>query len=181
MIRTLIVAAMAAMAAPVAWTEAVRGDEKPVEKKDVSKDRPLDTDFIVRVSQCNNNAENCLVVFEKLASSDKVGRFAKDVKKDHDDFQRAVATAVKEKKLAIANTPDREAISALNELRKLEGDARDKAFLDHFIQGHERILAMAEHQKAKGTDRASTELAEKMMPKVKDHLERARALRKDYK
>src|SRR3954471_3409753 len=118
MVRILIVALALAVAVPVARADDKKTDTKSDEKKVDSKDLPLDREFILRASQCNNNSENCLVVFEKLTSSDKVKQFAREVKKDHDEMQREVATAVKNKKLAIVNTPDRESINTINELRK---------------------------------------------------------------
>src|SRR5262245_26878246 len=179
MVRILIAALLAlAVAVPM----ASRADDRKTDTKKVeAKDLPLDKDFILRVSQANNNAENCLLVFEKMTSSDKVKQFAKEVKKDHDDLQRAVATAVKDKKLVIVNTPDRETVNTLNELRKKDKGEIDRAFLAHFVEGHERCLEMAKNQKAKGTDKAATDLAERMIPKLEDHIKKAKDLQKEFK
>src|SRR3954469_23690564 len=116
--RILGVALTLVMAASLAGAAAADDKKKPDDKKPQPKDYPLDVQFILKVSQCNNNAENCLVVFEKLTSSEKVREFAKEAKKDHDELQKAVATAIKNKKIAIVNTPDRESIAQINELRK---------------------------------------------------------------
>src|SRR5262245_51764173 len=100
MVRTLIVAMAVALLTPVAWADDV-DRKKPVEKKEINKDNPLDRDFLLAVAQSNTNGLDCLTVFEKLASSDKVKQFAKEAKKDHDDLQKEIAAAFKNKKIGI--------------------------------------------------------------------------------
>jgi len=180
MVRTLIVAMAVALLTPVAWADDV-DRKKPVEKKELNKENPLDRDFLLTVAQCNTNGLDCLIVFEKLASSDKVKQFTKDVKKDHDDLQKSIAAAFENRKIGIVATPDKETITRLNELRKTDKSERDQAFLKHFIEGHEKMLKMAENQKAKGKDDDANDLAKKMIPVLEKHVKDAKALQKELK
>jgi putative membrane protein len=180
MVRTLIVALALGLLAPLAPADDVKS-QKPVEKRDTNKDRPLDKEFLTTIAQRANNCENCLVIVEKLTSSDKVKEFARSVKKDHDDLQKQLAKTIKDKKLAVVATPDRESLTKLNELRKKEKDEMNKDFLTYFMEGHETTLKMAENQKENGKDKDVTALAEKMIPVLKDHLKKAKELKKDLK
>ena len=180
MVRTLIVAMALALLAPAAWADDVK-PSKPIEKNKIDKDNPLDRDFLIAVAQCNTNEIDCLTAFEKLTSSDKVKQFAKEVKKDHDDLQKEIATAFEDRKIGVVATPDKDTVSKLNELRKMDKSERDKAFLDHFIAGHEKALKMAEHQKEKGKDDDAKKIAEKMIPELKEHIKKAKDLKKELK
>jgi putative membrane protein len=180
MVRTLIVALALGLLAPLAPADDVKSD-KPIEKKETNKDNPLDKEFLTTIAQRGNNCENCLVVVEKLTSSDKVKQFAKDVKKDHDELQKELARTIKNKKLAVVASPDRESVAKINELRKKEKDELNKDFLAYFIEGHEKTLKMAENQKANGKDKDVTALAETMIPKLKEHIKKAKELQKDVK
>lgn len=177
MVRTLIVAMALALLTPVTWAD----EKKETDKKEAKADMPLDRDFLLAIAQKNTNCRNCVVVFEKLASSDKVKEFAKEVAKDHDSLQKDVAKAFESRKLGVVATPDKESVNQLNELRKADKEKRDKMFLDQFIEGHEHLLKMAEHQKAKGKDEDANELAKKMITTLTDHLKKAKELQKDLK
>jgi len=169
MVRTLIAAMAAALLVPV-----TRAADK--------SDMPLDRDFLLAVAQRNTNCRNCVVVFEKLASSDKVKDFAKDAAKDHNDLQDDVAKAFKERKIGVAATPDKESVNKLNDLRKADkGVERDKLFLTQFIDEHEKLLKMAEHQKANGKASDANDLAKKMIPVLERHIKKAKELKKGLK
>jgi putative membrane protein len=182
MVRMLSAALALALLAPLAPAEEkdVKKTDRPVEKRQ-KKENPLDKDFLVEFHQLANNTENCLVVAGRLASSDKVKEFAKTAKKDHDELSKDLGTAIKDKKLAVVATPDKETVNKLNELRKKEKEEFDKAFLAHFIDCHERAIKMAEHQKAKGTDKDVTTFAEKALPVLKKHVKEAKDLQKNIK
>jgi len=178
MVRTLIVAmALALLLTPVSRAE----DKKPVEKKEINTETPLDRDFLLAVAQKNTNCRDCLAVFEKLTSSDKVKDFAKEVAKDHADLQSDIAKAFKDRKIGVVATPDRATVNKLNELRKADKGERDKLFLGQFIEEHEKLLKMAEHQKAKGKADDANEVAKKMILVVEKHLKKAKELQKDLK
>jgi len=179
MVRALIVATALAVLTPAAWADDVQ--KKPVEKKDVDKDAPLDRDFLLAVAQRVTNCEDCLVVFEKLTSSDKVKEFAGAARKDHDDLQKKIAAAFKNKKIGVVATPDKETVNKLNELRKMEAGERDKTFLTYFIEGHEKLLKTCENQKANGKDEDANAIAKDMIPVLEKHLKDAKALQKDLK
>jgi uncharacterized protein (DUF305 family) len=179
MVRTLIVAMAAALLVPLT---GAADDKKPIERKEIKTDTPLDRDFLLAIAQRNTNCRNCLVVFEKLASSDKVKDFAKDAAKAHNDLQDDVAKAFKERKLGVVATPDKASVNKLNELRKADkGTERDKLFLDQFIDEHEQLLKMAEHQKAKGKADDANDLAKKMIPVLERHIKKAKELKKELK
>lgn len=183
MVRMLIAAVALGLITSVGAAEEkdVKKTDRPVERRDFDKDNPLDRMFIIKAHQCCNNAENGLVIVENLASSDKVKEFAKKAKKDHDELQDEIGKAVKDKKLAVVATPDREFVNQLNELRKKEKAEFDKAFLTHFVEGHEKMIKMAENQKSNGKDKEATALAEKMLPVLREHLKQAKELQKGLK
>jgi len=178
MVRTLIVTTALALLVPAVRAEE---DRKPVQKKEIKTETPLDRDFLLAIAQKNTTCRDCLVVFEKLASSDKVKDFAKEAAKAHGDWQTDIARAFKDRKIGVVATPDREMVNKINDLRKADAGKRDQLFLTEFIDGHEKLLKMAEHQKAKGSAEDATGVAKKMIPVLEDHLKKARQLQKDLK
>ena len=61
---------------------------------------------------------------------------------------------------------------------RLEKGDFDKEFLKQTVAGHEKVIKMAEHQKAKGTEKDITAFAEEVLTKMRDHLKKAKELQK---
>lgn len=180
MVRILIVTLALGVLVPLAPADDLKA-EKPVEKKAFKDEAPLDKKFLVAVAQCANNCGNCLFEVEKLTSSDKVKEFTKEVRKDHNDLQKELAKTLKNKKLAVVATPDKESLAKMKEFAKKDKDELNKDFFAYFIEGHEKVLKMAENQKENGKDEDVTALAKQMIPVLKDHIKKAKELQKETK
>src|SRR5262245_18530356 len=151
MIRVLGTALILALCTSLVTAEEKRVDtRRPIEKKEFDKNAPLDKEYVVAVHSCCNAAERCLALVEKRASSDKVKDFAKKMKEDHDKLSKDLGKRIKDKKLAVVAGLDKEKNEKLTALGKLENKEFDTAFLKHVIEGHEKLIKMAEHQVANG-------------------------------
>ena len=110
--------------------------------------------------------------------SDKVKTFANEMVTDHtaagQKFKQAVADA---KLTPPAEKLDAKHQSLLDDLKKKDGTAFDKAYVDAQYQGHVETVAMVEAY-AKGGDNARMKtLAGELLPTLKKHLEHVSAMR----
>jgi putative membrane protein len=182
MIRVLGTTLVLALCVSLVGAQEKREDNKrPIEKKEFDKETPLDKDFLVAIHSCCNFMDRTLALVEKRASSDKVKDFAKKMKEDHDKLSKDLGTTIKDKKLAVVAGLDKEKNEKITALGKLEKSEFDTAFLKQVVEGHEKVIKMADHQVAKGTDKDITKFAKDMLPTLKDHLKKAKELQKDIK
>lgn len=152
--------------------------KRPIEKKEFNKDNPTDKEFLVAMHSCGNAMNRCLGLVENRTASDEVKKFAKEMKEDHDRLSKKLGETIKDKKLAVVAGLDKEVNEKITALSKREKGDFDKEFLKHTIEGHEKVIKMCEHQKAKGTDKDITAFAEDVMTTMRDHLKKAKELQK---
>lgn len=110
--------------------------------------------------------------------SDKVKAFANEMVTDHTAAGEKFKTAVAEAKL----TPPVEKLDAkhqalLDDLKKKDGAAFDKAYVDAQYQGHVETVAMFEAYAKSGDNARMKKLASELLPTLKKHLEHVTALR----
>src|SRR5262245_57191606 len=149
-----ILCALLALAVFVPVTPAQ--DTKTIEKKEFSKDNPLDKEFLVAMHACCNASGRCIALVENRTASDEVKEVAKKMKEDHDALNKKLADTLKTHKLAVVAGLDKDVNEKITALGKLDKGDFDKEFLKQTIAGHEKVIKMAEHQKAKGTEKDIT-------------------------
>jgi putative membrane protein len=175
MVRICCALLALAVIVPVAPAQDTK---RPIEKKEFNKDNPLDKEFLVAMHSCGNASGRCIALVENRTASDEVKAFAKKLKEDHDALGKKLADTLKAHKLVTVAGLDKDVNEKITALGKLEKGDFDKEFLKHTIEGHEKVIKMAEHQKAKGTEKDITAFAEEVLTTMRDHLKKAKELQK---
>lgn len=152
--------------------------DRPIERKDFDKEKPLDKEFLVAMHSCCNAMDRTIGLVERRASSNEVKEFAKKLKVDHDKLSKKLGETIKDKKIAAVAGLDKAVNEKIAALGKLEKAEFDKAFLKNVVEGHEKAIKMAENQKTNGKDKDITAFAEDLLTTLKEHLKKAKELQK---
>jgi putative membrane protein len=113
------------------------------------------------------------------ASNAEVKAFAEQLIKDHEAASEELKALVTAKEVMWEDTdPDLKAKKQKHEsLQTLTGAAFDKEYLEDMISDHETSMARFGRQAQSGKDAAIKAFAQKMQPKLHEHLKMARDLR----
>jgi putative membrane protein len=142
------------------------------------KGNPLlvDDQFLIQALEGHNNSTRILDLVDSRSQNAKVREFAKTVLDEHKKLGMKLATAAKERKLTIVALPNKQAQEEYDRLSKEKGPEFDKDFLATFIRGHDKALALCEHQISAGKEQPLTTCAKECTTALKDHLKRAKDL-----
>jgi putative membrane protein len=102
--------------------------------------------------------------------------FAARVRRAQQESQRELERIAAQEKLEVPETLDARHTAVLAELRRLEGDAFDRAYARTQIDAHREAVILYEVQSTDGENDSLRDFAEQTLPKLRDHLSRASAL-----
>lgn len=138
---------------------------------------PLDDQFIIKSLVANNAVLRLAELVEPRSENVKVEAFAKDVIAEHKKVSEKLGKLVTDRKIAVVAGLEKELRDEVEALSKLKGEDFDKAYLDSFIRGHEKCLAMCKGQATDGKDVALIAMAKECHPTLEGHLKKAKELR----
>jgi putative membrane protein len=158
----LVLAAVAAF--------ALRGDAQ-------AKGQPvLDTDFLIKAINDTHAEMKYCELADAHAASDKVKAFAGKLAKEHKSMLQNLDRFVSDRKLAVVAGADKASRDEADRLSKLQGANFDKAFLQRIIDDHEKTIQMFETQAKQGKDAGLKAFANETLPRLREHLQEAKAL-----
>ena len=139
--------------------------------------KPADSKFLMDAAKVNMAEIDLAALADSKGTAPAVKQFSAKLKSDHEaaaDDLKALA-ALKDVALpsSLSTTPK----ATKSRLDKLTGAAFDKAFADQMVLDH-RHAVTAFTAASKSTDADVKSFAEKMLPTLKDHLQRALDLQK---
>src|SRR5204863_112868 len=115
-------------------------------------ERPLDKDFLVKVASCNNAEIEVGKLADKRSNSADVKDFATMLVKDHKAAYDKLGDLFKNRKIGIVTGLEKETRDEIKRLSKLEGNEFDRAFLDHMISEHKKVISIFENQAKNGVE-----------------------------
>src|SRR5262249_4402625 len=140
------------------------------------KGPPLDTDFLIQaVNLVHADIKYCELA-DSHAANDKVKQFAAKVMKEHKSTLESLNRFAKDQKVAIVAGADKATKEEADRLGKLNGAAFDKAFLQRMVEDHDKAVQMFEAQAKQGKDAGLKAFANEYLPRLRDHLQDAKAL-----
>jgi putative membrane protein len=146
----------------VACTAAVAQQKAPAESVAFAKKAASANAFEIQSSE----------LAQERAHSAEVKSFAKQMVEDHtrigNDFKEAVQAA--NISPSPAQQPDAKQKAALSKLRKAQGLAFDRAYLNAQLAGHKQAVALLRKYAKTGRTPQLKELAQKTLPTVERHL-----------
>lgn len=139
---------------------------------------PLDDNFLVKVSTCENAEIETAKLADKRAQSAKVKEFASQMLQDHRKSYDKVAAVIKNRKIAVVAGFEKDAKAEIDRLSKLQGAEFDREFMECVIKDHKNAIAMFEHQANEGKDADTKNFAKETLPTLKEHLKMAQEIAK---
>ena len=107
------------------------------------------------------------------ASSAEVKAFAQRMLTDHAKSNAEIAEFATAKGLALATELSGDPKDALEHLTSLSGTEFDKAYMQHMVEDHEKVVAAFDKASTSATDADLKAWAGRTLPTLKEHLEMA--------
>lgn len=125
--------------------------------------------------------DNSEVALGKVAASKGSSQGVKDLgnmlANDHGAHKQEVAALAQQAGVAVTDDIKDEAKTLMTKLDGLSGAAFDKAFIDAAVENHKKDIAAYEAQ-ARSGDPQTAALANKTLPTLRKHLDKAQSLQK---
>jgi putative membrane protein len=132
-------------------------------------------DFMNRAA-VSDRFELSLADLAKERGDDASRAFAARIRRDHQESQRELQRIAAQEKLAVPEQLDARHSALLAELRELDGKAFDRAFARAQVDAHREAVALYEAEANDGPSSSLRDFAERVLPRLRDHLARARTL-----
>jgi len=111
----------------------------------------------------------------------KVKNFASMMVQDHSAANEQVKGLARQRNVTLPDSASDDNKKKVNDLSKKTGKAFDKAYMDDMVKGHESTVDLFEKSADKVNDSEVKTFINNMLPKIKMHLDSARAIRKSLK
>lgn len=190
--RFLLATALVGLVAAGCDQESVDGptttrttDPDPVERGTPADPRPgnplardahPDHDFLRKAAETNHAeiAAGRLGV-EKAQNAD-VKQYGHHMVEDHTQAQLKLEELARQENVTLPREPGAEHRQKMEDLRRLSGTEFDKAFMGLMVEDHQKAVTLFETASRQAKDEQVKTFAEKTLPVLKEHLEKARDL-----
>jgi putative membrane protein len=130
----------------------------------------------VKAAASNGQAEIQLAKLgASRASREAVQEFARRLEKEHTEANTQLLKILNSQGIDVSRDME-PYLSAAKHLESLQGEAFDRAFLEHTIKEHEEAVAHFTKEAKEGRNPQLKAFASEMLPSLKEHLQRARDL-----
>jgi putative membrane protein len=119
-------------------------------------------------------------IAEKNSTNKEITEFAAMMIKDHSEASGLIDTLAEEKYVFLRAKPNKEHSDAIDSLAKKTGPEFDKEYIELMVKGHEEAEELYK-ENTESTFTAIREVSEKILPKVKSHLEKAKEIKASLK
>jgi putative membrane protein len=145
------------------------------EKKD--KESPLDTkDFVLKVGYINLGEINAARLASQRASRADVKQFAQHLARDHQKANQEMLQLAVKNNWVLAGAIDAKYQALGEKLSRLQGPEFDKEFIQAMVKGHKEAIKLYEAQAKGARDPDAKAYAEKVLPRLREHLKEAEKL-----
>ncbi|HET9751331.1 MAG TPA: DUF4142 domain-containing protein, partial [Myxococcales bacterium] len=114
--------------------------------------------------------------------TDRVKSYARTLQDDHSAADQKVKDLAQKKGWTLSDTPKNEKMqqhqqAMTDRLDKLQGAQFDRAFANMMVNGHQRLIRMAQGWSQNAKDQEVKSLLDQMMPKLQQHEQLAEQLK----
>jgi putative membrane protein len=162
MTRILMASAVLLGGALVAWAD----DTKPAG----------DVDFLAKAAACGNAEVKYSELAAKQATNAKVKEFARTLAEEHKQANNKLGEFARGLKTAVLAGLEKDKQAIYDDLSKRSGADFDRAYMKQMVEDHEKAIKMFEAQSKEGKHDGLKTFATDTLPKLKKHLEEARAI-----
>lgn len=107
-----------------------------------------------------------------------VRRFAQRMVDDHSRANSELASLASREGVRLPTATDRAHRATMNRLRRLRGNAFDRAYMNQMTVDHDQAVALFRLEARNGRDRDVREWADRTLPALQDHRQMARQVRR---
>lgn len=140
-----------------------------------------DSDFAKKASACGLAEVNFSELAVRFARDPAVRQFAEKMIADHTRANRELTQLANRKAITLPAGMDDEHQKLYDKLKTLSGAEFDRTYMEAMVKDHEKAVKLFEKQAKDGKDETMKELAGKLTPHLKEHLEKAREICKKTK
>jgi putative membrane protein len=164
--RTLVKYSVLALAAAVLLSG-------PSAKADENR---FDKHFLSKAGVCGTGEVKMSELAEQHASSPKVKMFARELVRNHREWNKQIADIAKNQNLQLETGVDADIRGTLDGLAAMNGPAFDRAYLTRMVQDHEKAVKLFEDEAKNGSNAELKKFSNDALPKIQEHLKQARNL-----
>jgi putative membrane protein len=118
---------------------------------------------------------------QSKAVNARVKAFADMMVRDHSAGNDQVKSLASQRNVVLPDSVSEDHMKMMNDLKKKTGKDFDKAYMDDMVKGHEKVVDMLEKSNDKVNDTEVKTFINNTLPKIKEHLDSAKAIRKSLK
>jgi len=119
-------------------------------------------------------------VAQTKASNAEVKALAAKIKDDHTKANQDLKSLASSKNVTLPDAPDKQQAMTKDRFSKMEGKSFDRSYVNAMVTDHRKAVADFT-ARTKSADADVKAFAQKTLPVLKDHLQRAEALQKTLK
>jgi putative membrane protein len=139
-----------------------------------------DAAFLKRVATDGMAEMELAEVAQTKASNAEVKALAAKIKDDHTKANQDLKSLASSKNVTLPDAPDKQQAMTKDRFSKMEGKSFDRSYVNAMVTDHRKAVADFT-ARTKSADADVKAFAEKTLPVLKDHLQRAEALQKTLK
>ena len=118
---------------------------------------------------------------QSKAVNARVKSFADMMVRDHSAGNDQVKSLASQRNVKLPDSVSEDHMKMMKNLQKKTGKDFDKAYMDDMVKGHEKVVDMLERSGDKVNDTEVKTFINNTLPKIKEHLDSAKAIRKSLK
>lgn len=172
--KRMLAIGMMGMAFGLAVLSVAAEEKKAIKEKG-------DSEFARKASACGLAELNFSELAVRFARDPAVRQFAEHMITDHRQANQQLTQLANRRSIALATGMDDEHQKLYDKLKTLKGAEFDRTYMEAMVKDHEKAVKLFEAQSKDGKDDAMKEMAGKLAPKLKEHLEKAREICKKVK
>jgi len=163
-----------------------------VEKADSANEAKMDNnqtpssdqasaDFLVKAADGGMAEVECGQLAQSKATNAKVKSFGSMMVNDHTGANAQVKSLAAARNITLPTSVSEEHKKNKDELSKKSGADFDKAYMDQMVSDHEKTISLFERASGDVNDAEVKTFADNTLPKLRMHLDSARAIRSSLK
>ena len=135
-----------------------------------------DRDFVAKAAVGGSTEVALGKMALQRGTEEQVKQFAKTMVDDHTAANQELLTLAGRKQIPVPREVDAKHQKAVEQLSRLQGSEFDRAYARQMVKDHEETVALFKGEAERGQDPELKALANKLLPKLQNHLTMARRL-----
>jgi putative membrane protein len=134
-------------------------------------------DFMMKASEAGMAEVDLAVLAQQKATDSRVKSYAATLQKDHTAANASLKQIATKQSVTLPTMAPSSATATKSQFEKLSGAAFDRAYVDQMVRDHQQAVELFE-QAAKSTNADVKAFAEKTLPTLREHLQKAQDLKR---